>query len=289
MRRSPLSSLFAALGVLALVATVAGCGGSDFDPATYLAPNKLRILATSAEPAEPKPGDQVTLTALVVDPAGSPMKDITVEWRRCTLTVNAAATTAVNQDCLTREDAEALTPLGTGHIITFTLPTIPQSQLSLPDGTFGIYTPIRVTVRAPGGRVLDGIYRLRVHPGQSPLPPNTNPTLAGLWFVDYVTVFDEDTADKLIEQLRPALYAKGTDYTAESVPERDDVAAYGGRTAITGDPKDHATTSVLAKLRQVPDTALEFTGFAIAFTNAGTLDSAFPGDVVGLISRDTWA
>jgi rfaE bifunctional protein nucleotidyltransferase chain/domain len=74
--------------------------------------------------------------------------------------------------------------------------------------------------------------------------------VAALAAVDAVAIFDEDSPAALIAALRPDVHAKGTDYTARSVPERDAVAAYGGRTAIVGDPKDHATTDVIAKIRR---------------------------------------
>jgi rfaE bifunctional protein nucleotidyltransferase chain/domain len=69
--------------------------------------------------------------------------------------------------------------------------------------------------------------------------------LAALADVDAVTIFDEPDVKDLIRLLRPDIHAKGTDYTAESVPERDVVVACGGRVAIVGDPKDHSTTDLL--------------------------------------------
>jgi rfaE bifunctional protein nucleotidyltransferase chain/domain len=69
--------------------------------------------------------------------------------------------------------------------------------------------------------------------------------LAALRDVDHVVVFDDDTADRLVTMLRPDVHAKGTDYTTESVPEAPTVRAVGGRVAITGDPKDHATRDVI--------------------------------------------
>ena len=63
--------------------------------------------------------------------------------------------------------------------------------------------------------------------------------------VDGVLIFDDDTADVLVARLRPAVHAKGTDYTADSVPERAAVHAAGGRVAITGDPKGHATRDLI--------------------------------------------
>jgi rfaE bifunctional protein nucleotidyltransferase chain/domain len=65
--------------------------------------------------------------------------------------------------------------------------------------------------------------------------------------VDYVTLFSEPSADAILDALRPDVHAKGTDYTEETVPERDTVLAYGGRIAIVGDPKNHSTTELLAR------------------------------------------
>ncbi len=72
--------------------------------------------------------------------------------------------------------------------------------------------------------------------------------VASLACVDYVTVFPEDTVVPLIEALEPDVHCKGTDYTAETVPEREAVRAHGGRVAIVGDPKDHATTEILERI-----------------------------------------
>ena len=67
--------------------------------------------------------------------------------------------------------------------------------------------------------------------------------------VDYVVLFGDLTVGPLLEALRPDVHCKGTDYTVESVPERAIVEAYGGRTAIVGDPKDHSTRDIVARLR----------------------------------------
>ena len=67
--------------------------------------------------------------------------------------------------------------------------------------------------------------------------------------VDYVTIFSEPTVAPLLELLRPDVHCKGTDYTTESVPERATVLGYGGRIAIVGDPKDHSTRDLLARIR----------------------------------------
>jgi D-glycero-beta-D-manno-heptose 1-phosphate adenylyltransferase len=73
--------------------------------------------------------------------------------------------------------------------------------------------------------------------------------VAALECVDVVVVFEEDSAAPLLGEMRPDVHAKGTDYTRESVPEGDAVAAYGGRTVIVGDPKDHATTELIERIR----------------------------------------
>ncbi len=69
--------------------------------------------------------------------------------------------------------------------------------------------------------------------------------IANLRSVDYVTIFDEPTVTELILAIRPDFHAKGTDYTVESVPEREVIASVGGRVAIVGDPKDHSSTDLI--------------------------------------------
>ena len=71
----------------------------------------------------------------------------------------------------------------------------------------------------------------------------------GIKGVDCVVLFDEPTAGPLLEAIKPDLHVKGTDYTAESVPERELVARFGGRTVIAGDPKDHSTTDLIERLK----------------------------------------
>ncbi len=71
--------------------------------------------------------------------------------------------------------------------------------------------------------------------------------LAALEPVDAVVIFDEPDVRAIIRELRPDVHAKGTDYTAESVPERDEVIACGGRVEIVGDPKDHSASEIIKK------------------------------------------
>lgn len=72
--------------------------------------------------------------------------------------------------------------------------------------------------------------------------------IAALRCVDYVVIFSEPTVGPLLTALQPDVHCKGTDYTVDSVPERDVVRAYGGRIAIVGDPKDHSTRDLLARI-----------------------------------------
>lgn len=72
--------------------------------------------------------------------------------------------------------------------------------------------------------------------------------VAALASVDYVTIFEEPTVEELLLALKPDVHAKGTDYTTETVPERDVVRSYGGQVAIVGDPKDHSTSAIIARL-----------------------------------------
>ena len=72
--------------------------------------------------------------------------------------------------------------------------------------------------------------------------------IASLRAVDYVTVFHEPTVTELLLALRPDIHAKGTDYTEESVPERDVIRSFGGRVQIVGDPKDHSSTEMFGKV-----------------------------------------
>jgi rfaE bifunctional protein nucleotidyltransferase chain/domain len=72
--------------------------------------------------------------------------------------------------------------------------------------------------------------------------------LSALGAVDFLFLFDGETADAAILKVRPDIHAKGTDYTEESVPERESVLSYGGRIAIVGDAKSHSTRDILGKL-----------------------------------------
>ena len=85
--------------------------------------------------------------------------------------------------------------------------------------------------------------------GRPVLPANERAEIvAALESVTYVTIFDEPTVEELLLALKPDVHAKGTDYTTDTVPERDVVRSYGGQVAIVGDPKDHSTSTIIARL-----------------------------------------
>jgi rfaE bifunctional protein nucleotidyltransferase chain/domain len=104
-----------------------------------------------------------------------------------------------------------------------------------------------------GGRLIVGLNsdssaRALKGPDRPRIPQNERAEiLAALADVDAVTIFDSLDVRDLIRAIRPDVHAKGTDYTAENVPERDVVIECGGRVAIVGDPKNHSTTHLLSK------------------------------------------
>ena len=85
---------------------------------------------------------------------------------------------------------------------------------------------------------------------QRPLMPENERAeiLAALACVDYVVLFQEPTVERLLRVLKPDIQCKGTDYTEETVPEREVVRSYGGRVAIAGDPKDHSTRDLIHEI-----------------------------------------
>lgn len=95
----------------------------------------------------------------------------------------------------------------------------------------------------------DASTRRRKGPGRPILPaPERAELVAGIEGVDLVIVFEEDDVRALLDRLRPDVHCKGTDYTEESVPERDVMRRIGGETRIVGDPKDHSTRDFIARV-----------------------------------------
>lgn len=99
----------------------------------------------------------------------------------------------------------------------------------------------------------DSVRRLK-GPGRPVVPAAERAELlAALEPVDFVVVFEGDTPAPLLAGLQPDVHCKGTDYgTPERVPEYETVRAYGGRTALVGDPKDHATSDLIGKVKALP-------------------------------------
>lgn len=86
-------------------------------------------------------------------------------------------------------------------------------------------------------------------PGRPVIPEGERAELvAALRCTDLVIVFEEPDVRRIIRALKPDVHVKGTDYTPETIPEKAEVEAYGGRTAVAGDPKDHSTTALISKL-----------------------------------------
>jgi rfaE bifunctional protein nucleotidyltransferase chain/domain len=110
--------------------------------------------------------------------------------------------------------------------------------------------------KALGGKLVvavnsDSSLRELKGPGRPLMPAAERAeTLAALEAVDAIVIFDEPDVRALISEIHPDVHAKGTDYTRDSVPERDEVLAYGGRVEIVGDPKDHSTSSLLERMQQ---------------------------------------
>jgi rfaE bifunctional protein nucleotidyltransferase chain/domain len=90
-------------------------------------------------------------------------------------------------------------------------------------------------LKGPGRPILSGADRAEM--------------VAALESVDYVVLFSDPDVHRLLRVLKPDVHCKGTDYTPDTVPERETVRAYGGRIAIVGDPKDHSTRDLLARIK----------------------------------------
>lgn len=99
----------------------------------------------------------------------------------------------------------------------------------------------------------DSSVRTAKGPGRPMIPGNERAEIvAALAVVDWVVIFDDKTVEPIIEAIRPHVHAKGTDYTADSVPEAALVQRLGGRVEIVGDPKDHSTTELCEQLKEKP-------------------------------------
>lgn len=110
--------------------------------------------------------------------------------------------------------------------------------------------------KALGGKLLvaincDAVVRKLKGEGRPRVPADERAeVLAALEAVDAVVIFPEDDVRALVREVRPNIHAKGTDYTEQSVPERDEVERHGGRVAIVGDPKDHSSSEMLERWKR---------------------------------------
>ena len=143
------------------VVLLVGCSREDLSAAGYV--NGLRLLGAQAEPPEADPGEQVMLTAWVVDPRGG---GIDVTWSACMLPSNGLA----NPGC-TDGQGQGLVALGRGPTLGITVPSVTPAMLGPPDATGGVYLPLVIHASANGDSVV-GVYRLRIHGNQD---PNHNP------------------------------------------------------------------------------------------------------------------
>jgi len=88
-------------------------------------------------------------------------------------------------------------------------------------------------------------------PGRPVMPETERAEIvSALQCVDIVTIFPEPTVEALLLALKPDIHAKGTDYTEDTMPEREVVRSYGGRVAIVGDPKDHSTSDLIERIHR---------------------------------------
>jgi rfaE bifunctional protein nucleotidyltransferase chain/domain len=133
-------------------------------------------------------------------------------------------------------------------------------QITLTNGVFDMLHVGHVRylqgAKALGGRLIvavnsdESVRRIK-GPTRPLMPENERAEIvAALEGVDAVVIFSEPDVRALIRELRPNVQAKGTDYTRESVPERDDVIAVGGRVEIVGDQKDHSTSALIEELNR---------------------------------------
>lgn len=131
------------------------------------------------------------------------------------------------------------------------------SQIVLANGCFDLLHVGHIRyldgAKVPGAVLVVGINSDRatrvIKGGNRPVTPENERAelVAALRCVDFVTIFDELTAEELIRAVRPDVHAKGTDYTVDSVPEREIVRECGGKVVIVGDPKDHSSTELIKK------------------------------------------
>lgn len=133
-------------------------------------------------------------------------------------------------------------------------------KITLANGCFDVihvgHVRYLAGAKALGGKLIvginaDDVVRSLKGEGRPRIPAQERAEiLAAMTVVDAVVIFPEPDVRALIREIHPDVHAKGTDYTEQSVPERDEVAAYGGRVAIVGDPKDHSSSDMLRRWKE---------------------------------------
>ena len=133
-------------------------------------------------------------------------------------------------------------------------------KITLANGCFDVFHVGHVrylhAAKQLGGRLVvainsdDSVRKLKGEGRPVILADERAEILAALADVDTVLIFDEPDVRALVREIRPDVHAKGTDYTAESVPERDTVIECGGRVEIVGDPKNHSATEFIDKMER---------------------------------------
>jgi hypothetical protein len=170
-------------GAGCLAGWLGGCQSFPDPPVSFVA--GLRVLGIKAEPPQLAPGDSTTVTTLAVDTNGG---TLTASWSQCLLPPLPGQ--AVNPSCADGSSPSELQPVGDGLSIPFVMPQVTAAQLGAPDVTNGIYLPLVATIGADA-QTLTAVYRVRLGDAA---PPNTNPTIAGLFSVDaagVMTALDE--------------------------------------------------------------------------------------------------
>lgn len=135
------------------------------------------------------------------------------------------------------------------------------SQIILANGCFDVLHVGHVRYLA-GSKALAGFLVVGINSDEQvrslkgngrPVQPQSERAeiVASIIHVDAVTIFDEPTVEELIRAIRPDIHAKGTDYSEDSVPEREIVKSVGGRVAIVGDPKDHSSSELIAVIADI--------------------------------------
>ena len=135
------------------------------------------------------------------------------------------------------------------------------SKIVLANGCFDLFHVGHIRylagAKALGGTLVVGVNsdkqaRILKGAGRPFMPENERAELvSALRCVDLVTIFDEPTVEELIRAIRPDFHAKGTDYTTETVPERNVVRECGGTVVIVGDPKDHSSTNLIMVVQEI--------------------------------------